>query len=257
MVMMASSPTYVFERRRGATGLGGRVAAARRPHVVGGRGWRRRALIGAPAPARWSVDGAHEVVAALGVGAVPVERRAGRRQEHDVAGPGERGRPRPRRRPSRWPCAPGAAPSNAAATSGAASPMATTARMWSASSASSPRSRPLLRPPAISTTDGNPRTRRAGGVGRGGLRVVVPAHASSLAHQRHPMGEPPEGQQGVVRARPRCRRRGAPRRPRPARWRGRAGRPGSARRPRPAPRRRRAPAGRPRRGGRRRARGRT
>ncbi len=53
--------------------------------------------------------------------------------------------------------------------------MATTARRWSAASVSTDRSRPLLRPPAMSTTESKPADGGEGGVGRRGLGVVVPA----------------------------------------------------------------------------------
>jgi len=51
----------------------------------------------------------------------------------------------------------GRTPANAASTSPDASPMATTARTWSASCVSGDIDKPLLRPPAMSTTDSNPR----------------------------------------------------------------------------------------------------
>ena len=99
-----------------------------------------------------------EIVAPGGVGRVPVEAGAARRQQHGVAGPGQarprpdrgvhagrrappapdrRRPPRPRRRPRRW------------------RPRPAPAGRWRASA---PRSRPLLRPPAISTTEENPAT---------------------------------------------------------------------------------------------------
>ena len=131
------------------------------------------------------------------VGRVPVERRARRRQHHGVAGPGHgrgparrpsaidgashhraparRRRPSPRRPPRRWPPRP----------AGRRPP-----------SASTERSRPLLRPPAMSTAERKPLHGGQHGAGRGRLGVVVEPHPASLAHQLHPVGEPPEGHQG-------------------------------------------------------------
>ncbi len=67
--------------------------------------------------------------------------------------------------------------------------MATTARTWAAAVGERPtRSRPLLRPPAMSTTEAKPRDGGQRGVGGGGLRVVVPAHAVGARRRARPGG---------------------------------------------------------------------
>ena len=135
---------------------------------------RRRTGAGGPAPARgrrsstrpprWRADGADEVVAALAVGArtsrttrspATAARRRPARASAAAAADGVVHRRRPR--------APGATPANAAATSAAGladgddGPEVVGARRRAP-----PRSRPLLRPPAISTTEAKPRDRGAG-----------------------------------------------------------------------------------------------
>ncbi len=99
-----------------------------------------------------------EVVTSGGIGRVPVEAGAARGQHDGVAGVGQSVRPLPRPHPCCWPMVTGARPEKAAPTSPAASPMATTARTGGTVARRAARSSPLLRPPAISTTDEKPAT---------------------------------------------------------------------------------------------------
>ena len=122
-----------------------------------------------------------EMLAALFIVRVPVEARATRRQHDRVAGDRKarcgldsfaHGLRLAHRRPARK------TPSR---TSLAASPIATTARTGGTVLASSERSRPLLRPPAISTTEENPRTPASTAAGVVALESSYQRHAVFLA----------------------------------------------------------------------------
>ena len=122
-----------------------------------------------------------EVVAAFGVVRVRVERRTRGRQQHRVAGLRELA-PRPARRRASIPRSrPVETSRNAAATSGPASPNATTPRTRSPARASTPRSRPLLRPPASNTTESNDSSAR---------RVASGFVAFESSYQRTPPASP-------------------------------------------------------------------
>ena len=118
---------------------------------------------------------------ALGVAAVPVERRARGREQHDVAGAGEPRRGASPRRASIRPARPrGRRVRTRARPRPRPSPIATTARTRSAAPARTDRSRSLLRPPATSTTgSSNAWSAREGRVRVRGLRVVEVPHATS------------------------------------------------------------------------------
>ena len=140
-----------------------------------------------------------EVVAPLAVAAVPVERGAARRQQHRVAGLGQlargrdrlvhrrggdrpgarrRTRRRPRRRPRRWrrPRGCGARPRP-----------------------STERSRPLLRPPAMSTTESKPPT--AASVAWGAVAFESSYHRTPPASPTSvdPVGEAAERRASAAR----------------------------------------------------------
>ena len=160
----APSPARSGEQHRHDARAAGPAGAVDRARVgatsaVGSAG--RVARRSSCARLQHGVHGAGEVVAPLGVGAVPVERRAAGRSSTASPGSAGGGRRRRRPRPSTRRSTTGRGPSKAAATSAAASPMATTARTRSATSASTERSRPLFRPPAISTTESKPRDGRS------------------------------------------------------------------------------------------------
>ena len=163
-----------------------------------------------------------EVVAARGVVRVRVERRARGREQHGVAGLRElrRGAHRVVHVDDRS-IATSATPRNAAATSGPASPNATTPRRRGAARASTPRSRPLLRPPASSTTESNDSSARAASrrgsspssrrtssphqlrrparrVGEG--RVRTPARRGSRQSSRRPRARPAPAASAFVRS---------------------------------------------------------
>ena len=83
----------------------------------------------------------------------------------------------------------GRTPANAAATSPAASPMATTARIRRRPRRAGAEVEALVAAAGDQHDGVESRERRQRGVRRRRLGVVVPPHASMLAHQRHAMGE--------------------------------------------------------------------
>ena len=137
--------------RRHPAGTGPTVASAAR----GRPAWSRHRSGG-----RFRRTASANDLAPLGVGTEPVERGTRRREKDDIARSGHRRRgldhvghpgaapPAPRRRSSEHRRPP----------SSAASPIATTARTGGTVPARTSRSSPLLRPPAISTTESNPAT---------------------------------------------------------------------------------------------------
>ena len=178
------------------------------------------------------VDGSLEVVAPLAVGPVPVERGAAGRQQDGVARARRGRRRRARRRPSTSAVTTGRVPANAALDLGGRLADGDDGRgcgRWR--DASGARSRPLLRPPAMSTTESKPA--RAASVAWGAV-------AFESSYQRTPPASPTSstrwgrpaklGERRPARRRGRHRRR-APSPPRPGRWRGRAGAHGAGRRP--------------------------
>ena len=220
---MPHSATTTHERRRCASrrGRGARSPAPapacdRRRRRRSRRLRRRRPVTAWPRRRRRRGAGAHrrrlagpagvnpgraphapgEVVAPVGVGPVPVERRARRRQHHGVARPGHgRGAvapPRPWTAPA--PRAP--RPAKASTTSSAASPMATTPRRRGAGRAQHRQVEALVAAPGDQHGRSEPCHGGQHGTGRGRLGVVVEPHPASLAHQLDPVGEPPEGDQG-------------------------------------------------------------
>ena len=212
----------VVDRRRRPVGPAGATRLGRRPVEAG---WRALALLG-PRPAPAALAGPHGRGRGRSLGLPPTRpararpgrsRRPARRSPRTSRSWRSRATAA-RRRPAR-PARSAAATASSiepaiddradrrrrrATTSGAASPMATTARMRSGSPAMARRSRPLLRPPATSTTRSKARIAVEGGVRRRRLRVVVERHAASLGDERDAVGDPLE-------------RSPAPR-PRPRRW---------------------------------------
>ena len=185
--------------RAGRRGRGAEDPASRSWHRTG-PGERRGSPVTAPRrPARSRARRATapgEVVAPLGVGPVPVERRACRRQHHRVAG--VRPRPRPRSTASAMDCARSPAPGRRRRRPPRRRPprWRTTPRSRGRPrAASTDRSRPLLRPPAMSTAGVEPCEGGQHRPGRGRLGVVVEPHPVSLAHQLDAVGEPTECEQ--------------------------------------------------------------
>ena len=201
MLMIASRPDVGLRTAPGRHGTGGGVPAARRPDVVGGRG--------RTTPARGGAHRARRQVVGRRRGRSRRRARRRSRTSRTTRRPATGARRRPGGRGTAASATAssidaavrtGRRPSKAAATSGAASPMATTARMRSTSLRQLGQVEALVAPAGDQHDRVEAAQRRPGGVGRGGLRVVVPAHPTSLAHQAHPMGEPPEGEQRLARA---------------------------------------------------------
>ena len=203
----AASRSTTVRRRASAAVVGPRAVAR----------WARMALVNAviASPGRGIAAGSSARSAHLAGEVVAARRRSSRTSRttrtRATAAPRRRAA-RARRRvrtASRIESArarPAPRPAKAASTSSAASPIATTARSCGACARSPPRSRPLLRPPAMSTDVLEPAQRAGGGVRVGRLRVVVVAHAAALPHQLHPVREPAEAVERAARPR-RGRRR--------------------------------------------------